>query len=129
MFTLKKAESLDDIDGEETWSQLGYDVKNFTTPAQKVSLLSNFLKSEEELAYKAPEPAKTEDKENVPVNDASEKKVAKTEEVDESKMTPEEREALAKKREDEAIEAIIDKARIQKQMSHLYLESDVFDIY
>lgn len=47
VFTLKKAESMDDIDSEETWSQLGYDVNKFTTPAQMVSLKSNFLKTEE----------------------------------------------------------------------------------
>lgn len=50
VFTLKKAESMDDIDSEETWSQLGYDVNSFTTPAQMVSLKSNFLQTEEELA-------------------------------------------------------------------------------
>jgi hypothetical protein len=113
VFNLKKAESLDDIDTKETWSQLGYDVKDFTTPAHIVSLKSNFLTTEEELNKKAPEPAKdeAEDKENKPDNEVDEKK---EEEVDESKLTEEEREALAKKREEEVIGAIVDKARTQR---------------
>ena len=49
VFKLRKAESMDDIDTEETWSQLGYDVKSFTTPEKIVSLQSNFLKTPEQI--------------------------------------------------------------------------------
>lgn len=44
-------------------------------------------------------------------------------------MSPEEKEALAKKLEDEAIEKIIKKARTQMQMSCLRIQSDVMGIY
>ena len=44
-------------------------------------------------------------------------------------MTREEKEAMAKKLEDEAIERIIKKARTQMQMSALNLNSDVMGIY
>ena len=44
-------------------------------------------------------------------------------------MTQEEKEALAKKLEDEAIERIIKKARTQMQMSFVRLSSDMMGIY
>ena len=72
---------------------------------------------------------KAEDKENMPVNQVEEKTATKDAEPEESDLTEEEREALAKKREEEQIGAIVERARTQKQMSFLQLESDVFDIY
>ncbi len=44
-------------------------------------------------------------------------------------MTQEEKEALAKKLEDEAIEKIIKKARTQLQMSCVKINSDVMGIF
>ena len=44
-------------------------------------------------------------------------------------MTPEEKETLAKKLEDEAIEKIIKKARTQMQMNCININSDVMGIF
>ena len=115
--TLKKSSS-------DKWDQVGYDIENFAVPANIAGLRSNFLKSEEEknLQVKPAETSKAEGKENLDRGNVESA-------VEESTLTEEEKEALARKQEEEAIEALINKQKTAYQMSFLQLESEVFLIH
>ena len=66
-------------------------------------------------------PQKEEDK--VPIKGFPEPEKVKKE------LTEEEKEALAKQREEEYVQKILERSKTQKQMSFLNLRSDVFKIY
>ena len=112
VITLKKAKNEEQDDSKVIWDQLGYDITSFTTPAKIDQLRSNFLKTEAEIEMDkaSKEQAKAvADKENV--NSVNETQSEQEDKIDESKLTDEQKLELAKEREDEQIEKIIDKAR------------------
>ena len=98
---------------------------------------SNFLKQKAAMVGevdKKIEQADDEDKENKSQNSeafSTQKDYHKEGFVEPLKqeLSPAEKEALAKQREEEAIQKIIEKQRTQRQMCYLSLESDVFKIY
>ena len=130
VFKLKKASS------KKTWDQLGYDIQDFQIPQNHLYMRSNFLKQQSAMV------GDVEDKENQSSNEQP--KEVKEEEATEDKgyhkegqiepkkapeeMTEEEKQAHAKKLEDEAISRIIERSKTAKQMSFLSLKSDFFKV-
>ena len=115
-FSLKKTSS-------EKWDQFGYDIENFAVPSTIAALRSNFLKSKEEKSLcEKVENAKADGKENID-------RANTTSTIETKILTDEEKETLARKQEEEAIEALIKKSKTSYQMSFLQLESEVFLIH
>lgn len=143
IFKLKKDGSANPADAKTTWDQVGYDIKNFNIPDNRGYMRSNFLKQKSaevgELENKENQSTlanggKSEQTEEKNLDTETEKDYHKEGWVDPStekpkEMTPEEKEAHDKKVEEEQIQKIVERARTNKQMCFLNLQSDVFKIY
>lgn len=122
IFKLKKKESAD------KWDDVGYDIQNFSVPDHTTGIIkSNHWK--QKLPEKAPEEANKENSSTLANQASAEAQDQAEQPADESKMTEEEKAEYHKKKEEELIQQIMDRAKVAKASAFLQLSSDVFGIY
>ena len=135
IFKLKKSvvKGGDPGDATARWDDVGYDIESFTVPEPSMGTLksNHFVQKVDPKIQEAADSNKENSSSNIDKENQSTALAEKAQEefVDLSKMTEEEKAEYHRKKEEEKIQQILDRARTATLSALMPLESDVFSIY